>query len=93
MLILNQKEIWAALSFEEALTAMEEAFQLFEAGNFHMPDRMHAHHGDNTLLLMLCEYGNHQSVIPEISGTASITGQNEFYFDPNDPLKDGFIFR
>jgi len=40
-----------------------------------------------------CEYGENQSVIPEVSGTASITGQNEFYFDPNDPLKDGFIFR
>ena len=39
------------------------------------------------------EYGNHQSVIPEVSGTASITGQNEFYFDLNDPLRDGFIFR
>ncbi|MCZ4696212.1 proline racemase [Ancylomarina euxinus] len=40
-----------------------------------------------------CEYGNHQSIIPEVSGTASITGQNEFYFAPNDPLRDGFIFR
>ncbi|MGZ2369931.1 proline racemase family protein [Ancylomarina sp. YFZ004] len=39
------------------------------------------------------EYDEYQSVIPEVSGTASITGQNEFYFDPNDPLKDGFIFR
>jgi len=54
MLILNQKEIWSALSFEEALAAMEEAFQLFDAGDFHMPDRIHAHHGDNTLLLMPC---------------------------------------
>lgn len=33
---------------------MEEAFQLFETGDFQMPDRMHAHHGDNTLLLMPC---------------------------------------
>ena len=40
-----------------------------------------------------CEYGEHQSIIPEVTGTASITGQNEFYFDPNDPLRDGFIFR
>jgi len=40
-----------------------------------------------------CEYGDHQSVIPEVSGTASIIGQNEFYFDPNDPLRGGFIFR
>jgi len=54
MLILNQKEIWSALTFEEALNAMEEAFKLFEAGDFHMPDRMHAHHRDNTLLLMPC---------------------------------------
>lgn len=54
MLILNQKIIWSALSFEEALATMEEAFQIFESGEFHMPDRMHAHHGDNTLLLMPC---------------------------------------
>ena len=54
MLVLNQKEIWSALSFEEALATMEEAFKIFESGDFHMPDRMHAHHGDNTLLLMPC---------------------------------------
>lgn len=39
------------------------------------------------------EYGSHKAVIPEVTGTAFITGQNEFYFDPNDPLKNGFIFR
>lgn len=39
------------------------------------------------------EYGPHKAVIPEVTGTAFITGQNEFYFDPNDPLKNGFIFR
>jgi trans-L-3-hydroxyproline dehydratase len=39
------------------------------------------------------EYGGHAAVIPEVSGTASITGQNEFYFDPKDPLGKGFIFR
>ncbi|MFA8299859.1 MAG: proline racemase family protein [Hyphomicrobiales bacterium] len=38
-------------------------------------------------------YGQHDSVIPEVSGTASITGQHQFYFDPSDPLKKGFIFR
>jgi len=32
-------------------------------------------------------------VIPEVSGSASITGQNEFYFDPDDPLREGFILR
>jgi trans-L-3-hydroxyproline dehydratase len=39
------------------------------------------------------EFGPHNAVIPEVSGTAFITGKNEFYFDPDDPLKNGFIFR
>lgn len=38
-------------------------------------------------------YGPYNAVIPEVTGTAWITGQNEFYFDPNDPLANGFIFR
>ena len=40
-----------------------------------------------------CKYERIDAIIPEVSGTASITGKNEFYFDPNDPLKNGFIFR
>ncbi len=39
------------------------------------------------------KFGPYEAVIPEVSGTAYITGQNEFYFDPNDPLKNGFIFQ
>jgi proline racemase len=39
------------------------------------------------------QYGPYQAVIPEVSGSAWITGRNEFYFDPADPLKKGFIFR
>lgn len=39
------------------------------------------------------KFGGFKSVIPEVSGTAYITGQHKFYFDPEDPLKDGFIFR
>lgn len=38
-------------------------------------------------------FGPHQAVVPEVTGMAYITGQNEFYFDPADLLKDGFIFR
>src|ERR1044071_5582540 len=38
-------------------------------------------------------FGPHDAIIPEVSGTASITGQNEFYFDPEDPFRAGFIFR
>jgi proline racemase len=39
------------------------------------------------------KFGPYDAVISEVSGTASITGRNEFYFDPNDPFRTGFIFR
>ena len=38
-------------------------------------------------------FGPYQAVIPEIEGNAFITGINEFYLDPDDPLKHGFILR
>ncbi len=44
-------------------------------------------------IIKTTKYGTYDAVIPEVSGSAYITGQNEFYFDPNDPLKNGFIFR
>lgn len=51
---------------------------------------------DTTMDVQVVEettYGGFNAVIPQVSGTASIIGQNEFYFDPEDPLKEGFIFR
>lgn len=39
------------------------------------------------------EYGGYQAVIPRVTGTAAITGKNQFFFDPNDQLKNGFNFR
>jgi trans-L-3-hydroxyproline dehydratase len=39
------------------------------------------------------KFGPHDAVIPEVSGTASIIGRNEFYFDPEDPFRAGFILR
>jgi trans-L-3-hydroxyproline dehydratase len=38
-------------------------------------------------------FGQHKAVVPEVSGTAFFTGKNEFWFDPEDPLMNGFIFR
>jgi len=38
-------------------------------------------------------FGPYDAVIPEVSGTAYFTGQNEFWFDPKDPLRNGFILR
>jgi trans-L-3-hydroxyproline dehydratase len=39
------------------------------------------------------EYGGFPAVIPEVEGSASITGRHEFLIDPDDPLRDGFILR
>ena len=41
----------------------------------------------------LTDFGPYNAIIPEVSGTASITGRHDFYFDPADPLRTGFIFR
>jgi proline racemase len=38
-------------------------------------------------------FGPYPAVIPEITGSASITGSNQFFFDPDDPLKNGFLLR
>ena len=38
-------------------------------------------------------FGRYDAVIPEVSGTAHYTGRHEFWFDPDDPLANGFIFR
>jgi len=38
-------------------------------------------------------FGAYDAIIPEVSGTAQITGRNEFYFDPDDPYCRGFLVR
>jgi trans-L-3-hydroxyproline dehydratase len=38
-------------------------------------------------------FGPYPAVIPEVGGTAHITGRQEFLIDPDDPLRDGFILR
>lgn len=39
------------------------------------------------------EFGPYPAVIPEVQGTAHVTGQHEFLINPNDPLRNGFILR
>ena len=41
----------------------------------------------------ITRFGPYEAVIPRVSGTASFIGRNEFYFDPDDPFRNGFIFR
>jgi len=38
-------------------------------------------------------YGPFTAVIPQVEGTAHITGMHTFVFDPKDPMKNGFILR
>jgi len=38
-------------------------------------------------------FGPYVAVIPEVGGSAHITGRHEFLIDPDDPLRDGFILR
>ncbi len=39
------------------------------------------------------QFGPYAAIIPEVEGTAHITGRHEFLIDPADPLRDGFILR
>ena len=39
------------------------------------------------------DYGPFMAVIPQVEGTAHITGMQTFVIDPNDPMKNGFILR
>lgn len=39
------------------------------------------------------EYGSFKAVIPQVEGTAFITGMHTFVIDKNDPMKNGFILR
>ncbi len=42
-------------------------------------------------LVETAEVGEFKAVVPEITGSAYITGFNQFVIDPNDPVKHGFM--
>jgi trans-L-3-hydroxyproline dehydratase len=39
------------------------------------------------------DYGPHAAVVPEVSGSAAITGRHEFLLDPADPQGAGFLVK
>ena len=39
------------------------------------------------------EFGPHRAVIPQIEGSAHVTGRSQLIIDPSDPLRDGFLLR
>jgi trans-L-3-hydroxyproline dehydratase len=44
-------------------------------------------------ILRTATVGHHAAVVPEIEGSAYITGRSEFVLAPDDPLREGFILR
>ena len=44
-------------------------------------------------IVKTCEYGPFEAVIPRVRGKAYFTGSNEFWIDPSDPFKHGFLLR
>jgi len=38
-------------------------------------------------------FGPHPAIVPEVEGTAHITGRHTFLVDPDDPLANGFLLR
>lgn len=38
-------------------------------------------------------FGPHKAIVPRVTGSATFTGSNVFWFDPEDPVGDGFILR
>ena len=41
----------------------------------------------------LTNAGELPAIIPEVSGTAYLTGRHEFFVEPQDPLHTGFLLR
>ena len=41
----------------------------------------------------MTEFGRYTAVIPQVTGTAHITGINQLLIDPDDPLRHGFLLR
>src|SRR5262249_19534655 len=41
----------------------------------------------------MATFGSYHAVIPEVSGSAHITGRHEFLIAPDDPLREGFLLR
>lgn len=66
-------------------------------GELRMGERIHIESILGTIMEVevsdITTFGPHKAIVPKVTGTASFTGRNQFWFDPEDTLKDGFIFR
>lgn len=54
MIILNEHEMWNAVTYEESMHAIEKAYSIHRSGRFVMPDRMIAKREENLIMYMPC---------------------------------------
>ena len=74
MLVLNESQMWQAITLDEVLEAVEDAFAIHKSGHFLMPDRSVAEQNGDKLMFMPC-------FLDSIIGTKMLA---EF---PNNPEK------
>ncbi len=73
----------AAIHFERGEIALNEAFVVESILGTTFGGRVAS----------VTKVGPHSAVIPEVTGSAHITGRHEFLLDPEDPLLRGFLLR
>ena len=78
MLILNEKDMKKTVTYNQVMDRVEEAYRIFQGGNFYMPERPVIMHESNTILFMPC-------FMPGCFGTKFLT------LFPENPAK-GFPF-
>lgn len=54
MLYLSKKDLEMLLDFDAMIESIERAYEIQKSHDYIMPDRMHLHYDDNTLLYMPC---------------------------------------
>jgi len=54
MLILNERDMRSTITYNKVMDKVEEAYRIFQSGNFYMPERPTVNHKNNTLLYMPC---------------------------------------
>ncbi len=54
VLFLRRQDLQKLIVLPELIESIEKAFMIYEAGDFEMPDRIHIHRHEDTLLYMPC---------------------------------------
>lgn len=54
MIVLNEKEMWQAVTLYDVMDAVEKAYELHRLGKYRMPDRSAAPNGENVMMYMPC---------------------------------------